>query len=104
MLVLLHILVMMMSIALRFFTKIVSNGHHHWRIKIKSQSVYGCILFGIWKTKSGNPPTDKWFTKRNHNGYAYIINLGYTASQTNDGNINDKQYGVLCKVNDIIEM
>eukprot|EP01084_Bolivina_argentea_P062249 113823_1 len=102
MLVLLHILVMMMSIALRFFTKIVSNGHHHWRIKIKSQSVYGCILFGIWKTKSGNPPTDKWFTL-NHNGYAYMINVGCTASQADDYD-GDEEYGIKCKVNDIIEM
>eukprot|EP01084_Bolivina_argentea_P012166 22798_1 len=85
-----------------FFTKIVSNGHHHWRIKIKNKSGNGgMILFGIRKTKSGNPPTDKWFTL-NHNGYAYGINEGETASQTEVG--SDKEYGVSCKVNDIIEM
>eukprot|EP01084_Bolivina_argentea_P012167 22799_1 len=85
-----------------FFTKIVSNGHHHWRIKMKNKKYGYWILFGIWKTKSGNPPTDKWFTL-NHNGYAYGINYGCTASQTEEYGY-DKHYGVSCGVNDIIEM
>ncbi len=80
----------------------VQQGIHTWKFKAVKITC-SWTLIGIWKTNSGTPPINSYFTNVNNNGYAYVINSQHKTNPSKQGYCGPK-YGVICKDGDVIEM
>jgi len=88
-----------------FLTETVREGLHHWRFKLQSldsrRRYY--VLFGIWKTQSGPPILDSFFTDRKHNGYALNVIDGTLTDPRLPG-CGGIKYAAYCKAGDTVDM
>lgn len=87
-----------------YLTDEFSHGIHHFRFKIENGPQSGLYyLFGIWKTNSGKPKTDSYFTYYKHSGYAFDCPYGRFTTPGIPGG-GGPGYGKPCKQGDIIDM
>lgn len=83
----------------------ISSGLHHYKFKLNSldsrRGYY--VLIGIWKTKSGEPLLDTFFTDKKDNGYALNVIDGTLTDPRMPG-CGGIKYSTYCKAGDIIDM
>lgn len=83
----------------------ISDGLHHYKFKLESldsrRGYY--VLIGIWKTKSGQPLLDTFFTDKKDNGYALNVIDGTLTDPRMPG-CGGIKYSTYCKAGDIIDM
>lgn len=88
-----------------FLTEAYSEGLHHWRFKLKSldsrRRYY--VLFGIWKSETGPPILDSFFTDKKDNGYAMNVIDGTLTVPRMPG-CGGIKYATYCKTGDVIDM
>ena len=90
--------------ATAYLTDSFSSGIHHWQFKIENGPASGhYFLFGIWKTNSGKPILNRYFTDIHNNGYAFDAPYGRLTTPSIPGG-GGPSYAKACKVNDIIDM
>jgi len=88
-----------------FLTEEYSEGLHHWRFKLQSLDARRryYVLFGIWKSESGSPILDSFFTDQKDNGYAMNVIDGTLTVPRMPG-CGGIKYATYCKTGDVIDM
>lgn len=88
-----------------FLTEEYSEGLHHWRFKLQSldsrRRYY--VLFGVWKSETGPPILDSFFTDKKDNGYAMNVIDGTLTVPRMPG-CGGIKYATYCKTGDVIDM
>lgn len=88
-----------------FLTGEYSTGLHHFKFKfdhLDSRRKY-YVLLGIWRTGSGPPILDGFFTDKKYNGHA-INAIDGTLTNPNLPGCGGTKYATYCKQGDVVDM